>query len=533
MREFAGSLVFILPLISGLVFAVVKKQQISSLFRVLLSVIILCLLYLSTADEFAVSTQLVFMAEPLWLSFSRTPTLLFLAAALSLGVLFAVNNDETRLFRWEAVLLMLSLAFGCAAFFSGQFLMRYISLEYVGLIAALSTLAWGEDLISLTRFNVVFILLRLGDLSLLISILLLRVNSGTLNIEDMIKAALELPADQQSWILAGVLVAAAVKLAVWPFRAWLRCAEERKQRLTYWISAILVPSLGMYLLYRFVPIIKSQAVYQTALAVGGLALLSIPLFFELVDRDHVSPFLVISSLMGAAYLIGAASGSSEVLVLYAWGFIIFRLILILQNRGNIRLPQVGGLFLLLIVLALPGFFLFREASFGFSLGWAWSALMIAVGLIRLGLFSPDQAASQTGREGYQTGPGKGSRAEIPANQLAPWMDGTSGTKGMQQRNNGLLRNLGQAPVWLYSHVEQAFDQQWRGFEGLLMRVSTFTLSTVEQAGSDRANSLIRDLVDRIGEQEKRIMENPFRWALLWIPLMLAVVLIVILFSQNG
>jgi len=534
VREFVGSLVVIFPLLSGILFAVVKKQQINSLFRVLLSVLILCLLYLSTAGDFAVSTPLAFMAEPLWFSFSRTPAVFFLAAVLTLWVLlFAGKKDEARLFRWEAVLLTFSLAFGCAAFFSGQFLMRYISLEFIGLIAALSTLAWGEELISLARFNNVFILLRLGDLSLLISILLLWVDSGTLNIEDMIKAAVELPTDRKTWILAGVLVAAAIKLAVWPFRAWLRCAEERKQRLTYWISAILVPSLGMYLLYRFVPIIKSQAVYQTALAVGGLALLSIPLFFDLADRDQVSPFLVISSVMGAMYLFSAASGSSGVLILYAWGFIIFRLILIFQNRGDIHIPQVGSLFLLLMVFALPGFFLIREASYGFLLGWAWSAFIIAVGLIRLGLFSPDQPERRARREGNQIGPRKGSRAEIPANKLAPWTDGKPGTKGIKKRSNGLLGNLSQAPAWLYSHVEQAFDQQWRGFEGLLMRVSTFTLSTIEQAGSDRANSLIRDLVDRIGEQEKRIMENPFRWALLWIPLMLAVVLIVIFISQNG
>jgi hypothetical protein len=515
-------------------FAVLKKQQISSLLRVLLSVISLCLLYLSAAGKFTVSTPVDFMGEPLWFSFSRTPSLLFLAAVLTLWVLlFAGKKDKIRLLRWDAVLLAFALSFGCAAFFSGQFLMRYISLEFVGLIAALSTIGWGEDLISLARFNIVFILLRLGDLSLLISILILWRDSGTLNIEDMIAAAVEFSPDRQIWIIAGVLAAAAIKLAVWPFWSWLRCAEEKKQHLSYWISAILVPSLGMYLLYRFVPIIKSQAVYQTSLAIGGLVLVSIPVFLHLADRARFSQYLIISSILGAMYLFGAAAGSTGVLVLYAWGMIIFRLILIFQNRGDIRIPRVGSLFLLLLVFALPGFLLFQEASTGFSAGWALSAAVIVVGLMGLDLISPDHAALQSPNKNNRMASRKESRAESPANISTRRMDWKPGGTALKQKGSGLPVTFSQAAAWLYSHVEQTFDQQWRGFENLLMRFSTFTLSTIEQSGSDKANSLIRSLVDRIGNQEKRIMENPFRWALIWIPLMLAVVLIIILSSQNG
>ncbi len=534
MRELVGSLVFVLPIISGVGFAVLKKQQISSLLRVLLSVISLCLLYLSAAGKFTVSTPVAFMGEPLWFSFSRTPSLLFLAAVLTLWVLlFAGKKDDIRLLRWDAVLLAFALSFGWAAFFSGQFLMRYISLEFVGLIAALSTIGWDEELISLARFNVVFILLRLGDLSLLISILILWRDSGTLNIGDMIAAAVEFSPDRQIWIISGVLAAAAIKLAVWPFWTWLRCAEEKKQHLTYWISAILVPSLGMYLLYRFVPIIKSQAVYQTSLAIGGLALVSMPVFLHLADRARFSPYIIVSSVLGAMYLFGAAAGSTGVLVLYAWGFIIFRLILIFQNRGDIRIPRVGSLFLLLMVFALPGYFLFQEASSGFSAGWALSAALIVVGLMGLDLISPDHAAVQRSNKNNRIASRKESQVENTTNTHTRRLDWKPGVTALKQKSSGLPGTISRAAAWLYSHVEQAFDQQWRGFERVLMSISTFTLSAIEHAGSDRANSLIRSLVDRIGEQEKRIMENPFRWALIWIPLMLAVVLIIILFSQNG
>jgi len=40
--------------------------------------------------------------------------------------------------------------------------------------------------------------------------------------------------------------------------------------------------------------------------------------------------------------------------------------------------------------------------------------------------------------------------------------------------------------------------------------------------------LFRGLADHIGEQEKLIRENPFRWDLLWIPVMVVIVLVVLL-----
>lgn len=534
LMVFWAFLLFLLPISSGIGFAVVKKRQINSFFRVQLSVIVLSLLYLSTAGEFTVRTPLVFLGEPLWLSFSKTPMVLFLVAVLTLWVLlFAVKRQEARLSRVDAVLLNFALAFGYAAFFSGQFLMRYISLEIVGLITALSTLGWAEDQISLDRFNVVFILLRLGDLGLLISILLLRVDSGTLNIEEMIKTAVELPVGRQVWIIAGVLVAVAIKLAVWPFWTWLRCAERRKQRLVYWISALLVPSLGMYLLYRFVPIIQSQVVYQRSLALVALMLLIIPWISHRANRAQVSRFLVISNMMGAMFFFGAASGSSGALVLYASGFIIFRLILILQDLGYIRISQYRVLFLLLLVLALPGFFLVWEASFLFALGWLLLTLVIAAGLKGMGLLSPDKGDAKEIQSGREDVPPKGSRTEIPINMLARWMDRKLGVDLINQRVNGLSDVLSQIAAWLYSNVEQAFDRQWIGVEQMTLGISRLTLGKIEQEGADRADSLIRDLVYRIGEHEKQIKENPFRWALLWIPVMLAVVLIIMLALQDG
>ena len=523
-----ASLLFFLPIALGIVL-IVKSHQGKSFFLVLLSAIILCLLYVSLVGPFTVRTRLVFLGEPLWLSFSQTPTVLFLVTTLTLWLLlFAGQQQQEEFSRFDAVLLAFSLAFGYAAFFSGQFLMRYISLEIVGLIAALSALDWASDQFPFGRFCVVFIFLRLGDLGLLISILLLRASSSTLNIDEMIKTAVELPADQQIWILAGVLVAVAIKLAVWPFSMWLPCAQGKKQRPAYWIPAILVPSLGMYLLYRFVPIVQARAVYQVSLVVLAVGILIVAWISRRAKRDQPSRFLLISNIIGAMLFFGAASGSSKALMIYSSGLIMFRLILVLQDRGYVRLSQRGALWLLLIVHALPLFFLFRKASLLFAFGWMLSTGVIVVALKRLGLLSADDVSVKDHQVGRQDAPLTGNRTEMPMTKLARWMNRNLEIGLINRCVSGLTVALRHTAAWLYSHVEQMLDHLWQGVERLMMGISRLTLGQIEQAGADRTDALLLDLVDRVREREERNRQRPFRWDLLWIPFMVAVVLVFLL-----
>ena len=523
-----ASLLFFLPIAFGIVF-IGKSHRIRLFLLVLLSVIIFCLLYLSTVGPFTIRTRLVFLGEPLWLSLSQTPTILFLITALTLWLLLFIRQQQRQeeLSRFDAVLLSFSLAFGYVAFFSGQFLMRYISLEIVGLIAALSALDWSEDPFPIGRFRVVFIFLRLGDLGLLISILLLRASSGTLNIDEMIEAAVDLPPDQQVWILAGVLLAVAIKLAVWPFAMWLGCAQGKKQRPAYWIAAILLPSLGMYLLYRFLPIVQAQAVYQIFLAALAVAILIVALVSRRDKRDQPSRVLMIGNMIGAMLFLGAASGSSKALILYSSALIMFRLILILQDRGYVPLSPRGALLLLLIVHAPPLVFLLRESSPLFALGWVLSTGLLVVALKRQGLFSAGEVDLKR-QAGWQDLPMNGSQTEMPMTKLARWVNHNLEVGLINRCVTGLTDALRHTAAWLYTHLEQTLDHQWEGVERLMMAISRLTLGQIEQAGADRSDAFFRDLVDRVGEREKRSRQRPFRWDLVWIPLMLAVVLVFLL-----
>ena len=143
LNGFISLSLFLLPLTAAILLASVNVRRIESLFHVILPAMVTGSLYLAAADSLKVTTKLAFLSEPLWLSFSRTPIALFILTVVMLWLLILAHTKlrGTGLARSEAVLLFLSLSSGYAAFFSGQFLMRYIALELVGLLTALLALS--------------------------------------------------------------------------------------------------------------------------------------------------------------------------------------------------------------------------------------------------------------------------------------------------------------------------------------------------------------------------------------------------------
>lgn len=122
----------------------------------------------------------------------------------------------------------------------------------------------------------------------------------------------------------------------------------------------------------------------------------------------------------------------------------------------------------------------------------------------------------------------GSQTEMPMTKLARWVNQNLEVGLINRCVTGLTAALRHTAAWLYTHLEQTLDHQWEGVERLMMAISRLTLGQIEQAGADRSDAFFRDLVDRVGEREKRSRQRPFRWDLVWIPLMLAVVLVFLL-----
>jgi hypothetical protein len=236
---------------------------------------------------------------------------------------------------------------------------------------------------------------------------------------------------------------------------------------------------------------------------------------------------MIGNIIGAMLFLGAASGSPKALMLYSSGLIIFRLILVIQDREYIRLSQRGALLLLLVVHTPPLLFLIQEASLLFALGWVLATGLIVVARKRFGLLSADEVSVKRQAD-WQGVPLNGSQTEMPMAKLARWMNQNLEIGLINRCVTGLAATLRQTAAWLYSHIERTLDQHWEFVERLMMSISKLTLGKVEQAGADSADALLRDLVHHVENREKRSREKPFRWDLLWIPLMLAVVLVFLL-----
>ena len=239
-------LIFSVPLLSGFLIIACKKCHAKSVFLFTIGIVLAGLIGLQLMGEQGVSTSLAFMGEPITFDISTTALQLYWVTVLALGPLAwrFIKEQSTPGARYQLALINFSLSFGFIAFISGQFMIRYIALDIVGLLAALTVLRRFSDSVSFRRFVFIFQILRLGDLSLLVSILLLNHNSGTLDISRMISAAVDLPIQIRTWVLAGFVFAILIKAAVWPFGLWVRRARHPEVNLSFWIPGFLMPLLG-------------------------------------------------------------------------------------------------------------------------------------------------------------------------------------------------------------------------------------------------------------------------------------------------
>ncbi len=154
-----------------------------------------------------------------------------------------------------------------------QFLARYIVLELVALCTvvalALGIPAFRQGLLLWSRFAQ----LRLGDIGLIVTILLLWRASGTFLIDEMLARATSLPPREQIPILLGGLLAVWVKMGLPPFHGWVVDSSFLPWQARVWVAGAALPLLGAYLLYRLRPLLLTLGA-APILAVGGVVILA-------------------------------------------------------------------------------------------------------------------------------------------------------------------------------------------------------------------------------------------------------------------
>jgi hypothetical protein len=518
-------LIFTLPIGLGLTILFFKASYTKQIFLLTIIYVVLGVLTLGFLGEQEIVSALSFMGEPITFSVSATPLLLFSGNLLALFFLvwrsFKAGNLPPS--RYHYVLLSFSLSFGFVAFVSGQFMIRYIALDMVGLLAALTVLSSFTDLLPLKHFIIVFQILRLGDLSLLVSILLINHYADTLDISQMITAAINMPVTTRTWVFLGFFLALLIKVAIWPFGFWLRYVKDSDAGASFWISGLLMPSLGYYLLYRILPIISSDLIFQRLSLFTGLFLFFLTLLVSLLRLIKFDRFTQLSGIYGCFLLGAVAFGTSNALDFYLLALVFHRLAIYLQDEyASIKMKSL----LALIPILIHGLFIwinFSHFPIIFSMGW-----VLLTGLTVLwDLWTIRQEKREEGVPEIitQTQSAQdvvlGGLLDRPARVLSQKIEHGLFLNGISHVG-GFLRIIAN---WVNRNIEQRLDNALILTAKKLMAISAKTFYAVEVDAVQQTGNMMDQALKTLEEFEQNVLKKSLKWDLVWIPVFLVFILI--------
>ncbi len=560
----AAFLALIFPLAFGILSFLLKKDHQKHLRTGLIAGLFLISLTFIFTGNFELNTNLSFFSEPITFSFSRTPNIFYLIVIIALGIKFFETNQKPNenLLRVHNLILGISLAFGFIAFFSGQFMIRYIALEMVGLMAALTALDSVSNLKAYTRFAAIFLILRFGDIGLWSSILILQNHTGTLNISKMISTATTLPLPSRTWVLAGFLFAVLIKTAAWPLGLWLQFIETKRKASVLWVPKILMPSLGLYLLYRILPILQSHPVFGQVIALSVLILTVALVFSHLLGWVHINRRLLIFTLTTGMAIYLSTLTSTKTLSYYLWILTVCRLPSILRIilhkswfhiasaaaflslnaiyavviwQGHPPIILAGWIFLTLISGLWYGLSFFKTQPSAKSMTEPGKALSTSdhAQIDRLLRIFPNKVHKAITRFSQ--------RFEIQfINHAFPFFSRafTQSASFAKKHFENNLERLWQSCVsavvkiseGTFNIIERSFDSLWDTTSDGIVKLSESTLGQIEEGGSQRTASIIEKAMRRLNAQDEKTAMKSFRWDLLWIPVFLVIVLIFVLTS---
>lgn len=515
--------IFLVPILIALVISMGRQNMVRWLLWFQLGWVSLGLVILGLFGETEVLTGLFFMGEQITFSITLMPVVLFLTTLIVLAVMHLGHEKAGHdpITRYQGVLLSLSISSGALAFFSGQFMIRYIAIDVVGLLAALTVLSSFGDIPALKSFIIIFQVLRLGDLSLLASILLINHYTGTLDISEMITGSLALPLTIRTWIFFGFLLALLIKLAIWPFGLWIQKAGEFAKGSPFWISGILTPALGYYLLYRVLPIVHSEPVFENIMLASGLALFLLILLIKSLRLVRVDRFTHMSGLSSCFLLaIFALESSLQGVLIYLVGLLLYRLAIAWPVERQPTLVKKSLAFLPLVVnVILIGF---NFGTFPPYINLTWLVLSV------LTVFWDLWAIQQGQPEGWE--PFDLTRAEPAAvieHGTMPESAQTRSQPGIQNsvyRLGGFLRTVAD---WVYENIEMRLDSIWDLLGEKLLRVSELTWQTIEVGAVEKSSHLVDDALRSLQAHERNVLKRSLRYDLAWIPLLLVILLIML------
>jgi hypothetical protein len=551
MTGFLIILIFILPIFIGIVLHFIDSDSPKTLLLILSACLLLCVFWLSQIGEVDIVTPLSFMGEAITFSITNTALLIFFVSLIFLpGMILMPSDEKFHISGFKTLLLSISISFGFIAFVSGQFMIRYIALDIVGLIAALMVIKSLTNQVSFSSFTIIFAILRFGDLSLLASILLLYSNAGTLDITQMINASTSLPMNVRLWVFGGFFVAVLVKTAVWPFILWMRHARFEAERETFWVSGILMPSLGYYLLYRIQPlIVSSTQITSLVILISGILIL-LMILLDFLNRQSIDRFSLMSGLLGCFLFAAAAFGPKDYFKVLIAGFLFYRFMLYLQEELLSSGLTKFVVLMPLIINSLYAFVSYEQTSFPIMIGWVVFTMLVSFWDLQRDRYQKlDYVNSRREKALLKDTSGNWiEKGALWLNQNLEIEVFTNGVYTLGQAfkqsaiwinekieigvfTNGFYR-LGDAlegsASWLSGRVEQGMERFWSWIGNTLMKISEASFIQFEVESSQKSEVLLDNALNSLDKYEQNVLRKNLRLDLAWIPLFLLIIFVLIL-----
>ncbi len=307
----------------------------------------------------------------------------FMVQVYSLGYM----KGDAR-YGWYFAVISLFVASMLALVLADNFLLLYFSWELVGLCSYLLIGHYSHLRSAAEASKKAFITTRLGDIGLLIAIILLWRETGTLNIQGVIEAAQAGEVGREILTASVVLLflGAMGKSAQFPFHVWLPDAMEGPTPVSALIHAATMVVAGVYLVARTLPLFELVAGgTELVLAVGLLtAFMSAGMGLVMTDIKRVIAYSTLNSLGLMFVALGVGSPAAAMLYLFTHAF--FKALLFLGAGSVIHaterqeVGQLGGLWSKMPLTSITfGIGALSMAGLPFLAGfWAKDEILVAL-----------------------------------------------------------------------------------------------------------------------------------------------------------
>ncbi len=274
----------------------------------------------------------------------------FLSALIQIYSVGYMRGDPRIHWYFAAMSLFTAAMLGLTI--TNNLVILYVAWELMGLCSYLLIGFWWERPSAREAAKKAFVTTRIGDVGLLIGILVLFINTGTFEMDEIFAQVNAGEVGSTTVTLSAILIflGAMGKSGQFPLHVWLPDAMEGPSPVSALIHAATMVAAGVFLVARTYPLfVASETALMVVMVIGTITAIFAALI-ALVETDvkRVLAYSTISQLGYMMFALGAGGMTAAMLHLASHGF--FKALLFLGAGavmhacgGIIDIDRLGGL----------------------------------------------------------------------------------------------------------------------------------------------------------------------------------------------